>query len=158
LAQLVRIEKEITDALLTVRKYVKYTTGREAGQEEIANSLKSYFILNEIGNQIKYQRKKPPEKKEDLQTNQKRPFWTLNLITSSHQHNFTKAGLFSDCVREGIQTVLDFVKKTTGEAPSQEEMAESLKCSFILSEIKNQINWQRKNPQKTSEKVNWTMP
>ena len=150
MAKLVRIEKEITDALLTVQKYVKYTTGREASQKEIADSLKSYFILNEIGNQIKYQRKKPPEKKDDIQTNQKRPFWTLNLITPSHKHNLTKAGLFSECIREGIQTALDFVKKTTGEEPSQEEMAESLKCSFILSEIKNQINWQRKNPEKAS--------
>ncbi|MDH3799752.1 MAG: hypothetical protein OES70_13990, partial [Desulfobacterales bacterium] len=58
MAQLVRLRKTITDAILTVLKSVRDATGDEPTQEEIANALKSYFIMNEIGNQIKFQRKK----------------------------------------------------------------------------------------------------
>ena len=144
MAKLVKIDEQITDALMTVKKYVKYITGSEATLEEIANSLKSYFIHNEIGNQIKYQRKNITSA-EDLQDSSKRPLWTLNLIAGSPKNNLAKAGLFPECIQEGIQATLDFVKKTTGKQPSQAEIAESLKCSFILSEIKNHIVWQRKN-------------
>jgi hypothetical protein len=49
LAKLCRVGKHITDAILTVMKYVRDTTGIEPSQEEIATALKSYFILNEIG-------------------------------------------------------------------------------------------------------------
>jgi hypothetical protein len=48
LAKLCRVGKHITDAILTVMKYVRDTTGIEPSQEEIATALKSYFILNEI--------------------------------------------------------------------------------------------------------------
>ena len=56
--KLVRLKETVTDAILTVLKYVRDTTGDEPTQEEIANALKSYFIMNEIGNQIEFQRKK----------------------------------------------------------------------------------------------------
>jgi hypothetical protein len=135
---------------MVVKKYVKLTTGHAASQEEIANTLKCYFILNEIGNQIRYQRKKAASGTETHQNNQKDPFWTMNLISNSHQSNLAKAGLFSECIEEGIQSTREFILKTTGQEPSQEELAESLICSFILSEIKNQIKWQRKNPQKAT--------
>lgn len=135
---------------MTVQKYVKYATGRAATQEEISNTLKCYFILNEIGNQIRYLRKKAASNEEDRQNNQKDLFWTMNLISNSHQNNLAKAGLFSKCIEEGIQSTREFILKTTGQEPSQEEIAESLKCTFILSEIKNQINWQRKNPEKAA--------
>ena len=58
MAKLVRLKKTITDAILTVLKSVRDATGDEPTQEEIATALKSYFIMNEIGNQIKFQRKK----------------------------------------------------------------------------------------------------
>ena len=150
MAKLVRVGKQITNALMIVKKYVKLTTGRAASQEEIANTLKCYFILNEIGNQIRYQRKKSASGEEIRQNNQKNPFWTMNLLSNSHQSNLAKAGLFSECIEEGIQSTQDFIIKTTGQKPSQEELAESLICSFILSEIKNQIDWQRKNPEKAA--------
>lgn len=150
MAKLIRIGKQITNALMIVQKYVKLATGRAATQEEIANTLKCYFILNEIGNQIRFQRKKTASGEEVRPNNQKNPFWTMNLISNSHQNNLAKAGLFSECIEEGIQATHDFIIKTTGHEPSQEELAESLKCSFILSEIKNQINWQRKNPEKAT--------
>jgi len=150
LAKLVRVGKQIANALMIVTKYVKLTTGRAASQEEIANTLKCYFILNEIGNQVRYQRKKAASGEAVPPNNQKHPFWTMNLISNSLQNNLAKAGLFSECIEEGIQSTQDFIIKTTGQEPSTEELADSLVCSFILSEIKNQINWQRKNPEKAA--------
>ena len=148
MADLRRVNMEIADALVKVQKYIKYTTGRKATQTEIANTLKSYFILNEIGNQIKYQRKKTGAPAHSRPKNQKDPIWTMNLISASSKSNLAKAGLFLPCIQEGIQAAKDFVEKTTGEKPTQSEIAQSLKSSFILSEIKTQIDWQRKNPKK----------
>jgi hypothetical protein len=130
--------------------YVKDTTGTIPSQEEIANALKSYFILNEIGNQIKFQRKKPiaPDQPE---TSSKGPFWRLNLVAGSPKNSFVRAGLFYESVPTAIKSAQNFVKKSCGDKPSEEEIASSLKCSFILSEIKNQIDWQRQGSQKTSK-------
>ncbi len=151
MSNLIRVGKALADALLTVQKYVKYATGNKATDTEIANTLKSYFILNEIGNQIKFQRKKTGNPTDSPQKKQHDPFWTMNLIGASSRSNLAKAGLFSECIQEGIQTTSDFVKKITGESASDEEIAESLKSSFILSEIKNEINHQRKNAEKTPQ-------
>ena len=148
MTNLIRVGKVMADALLTVQKYVKYATGKKATETEIAATLKNYFILNEIGNQIKFQRKKTGDAEDSHQKKQNEPFWTMNLIRASSRSNLAKAGLFSASIQEGIQTTSDFVKKITGESATDEEIAESLICSFILSEIKNQINWQRKNPKK----------
>jgi len=54
-------------------------------------------------------------------------------------------------MRDAILAVVKYVKDTTGIEPSQEEIALSLKCNFILSEIKNQIDWQRQGSKKTNE-------
>lgn len=151
MSNLIRVGKALADALLTVQKYVKYATGNKATDTEIANTLKSYFILNEIGNQIKFQRKKTGNPTDSPQKKQHDPFWTMNLIRASSRSNLAKAGLFSECIQEGIQTTSDFVKKITGESATDEEIAESLKSSFILSEIKNEINHQRKNAEKTPQ-------
>jgi hypothetical protein len=150
LAELIRVGKEMADALITVQKYVKYQTGTKATDAEIANTLKSYFIMNEIGNQIKYQRKKALSGAEGRPQAQKGPLWTMNLMNSTLKSNLSKAGLFSQCIHEGIQTTANFVKKTTGQKASTQEIANSLTSSFILSEIKNQIDWQRKNPDKAT--------
>jgi hypothetical protein len=150
LVGLIRVEIEIAEALVTVQKYIKYTTGRKATDTEIANTLKSYFILNEIGNQIKYQRDKKDSPAASGPKNRKGSIWTMNLISASSKDNLAKAGLFSPSIQEGIQTTTDFVEKTTGQKPTHSEIAQSLKSTFILSEIKNQIDWQRKNPKKAS--------
>ena len=81
MAKLFRVGKEMTDAILTVLKYVRDTTGIEPSQEEIATALKSYFILNEIENQIRFQRKNPIAQNPP-ETNSKEPFWKLNLTRS----------------------------------------------------------------------------
>jgi len=150
LTKLFRLGKHMTDAILTLMKYVRDITGIEPGQEEIANALKSYFILNEIGNQIKFQRKKPIAQNPP-ETSSKEPFWTLNLMAGSPKINLVKAGLFHEGIQAAIKTTQDFVKKSSGDEPSEAEIALSLKCSFILSEIKNQIDWQRQSAPKTSE-------
>ena len=151
MAELIRVGKEMADAIITVQKYVKYQTGTSATDMEIANTLKSYFIMNEIGNQIKYQRKKALASAEGKPQERKGPLWTMNLISGTLKSNLSKAGLFTQCIQDGIQTTASFVEKITGQKASLEEIANSLKSSFILSEIKNQIDWQRKNPDKASQ-------
>ena len=151
MADLIRVGKEMAEALITVRKYVKYQTGTQASDMEITNTLKSYFIMNEIGNQIKFQRKKASTRVESKPQTQKGPLWTLNLLGGTLKSNLTKAGLFPPCILEGIETTSDFVKNITGQKASSKEIAISLTSSFILSEIRNQIDWQRKNPEKANQ-------
>ena len=62
MAELIRLEDSIKDAILTIIKYVQVATGVEPTQDEIVEMLKSYFILNEVGNQVKYQLKKASKK------------------------------------------------------------------------------------------------
>ena len=150
MAKLCHVGKLITDAILTVMKYIRDTTGIEPSQEEIATALKSYFILNEIGNQIKYQRRKPIAQNQP-ETSIKEPLWALNLMASSPKNKLVRAGLFCEGMQAAIKTTQDFVKKSSGDEPSEAEIALSLKCSFILSEIKTQIDWQRKSAQKANE-------
>jgi hypothetical protein len=150
LAKLFRVGKHMTDAIWTLMKYIGDTTGIEPSQEEIAKALKSYFILNEIENQIKFQRKKPNPQGR-METPLKRPFWALNLIASSPKSNFIRAGLFYKGMHDAIKATRDFVKKSSGDEPSDTEIASSIQCDFILSEIKNQINWQRQGASTTKE-------
>jgi SOS-response transcriptional repressor LexA len=147
LAELVRLGKPITEAILTVLKYVGEATGAEPSQEEFANALKSYFILNEIGNQVKFLRKKkilsqPPETSSGL------PFWTLNLMKGPPRNSLVRVGLFYPHIKDAISAARRFVKDSSGQEPSETEIALSLKSTFILSEIKNQIEWQRNDPPK----------
>ncbi len=80
MAEFVRIEDSFKDAILTIMRYVKGITGEEPTQDEIAEMLKSYFILNEVGNQVKYQLKNEAEKAEEDQIDSRNPVWTLNLL------------------------------------------------------------------------------
>jgi hypothetical protein len=155
LAKLVRLIKPVTDAILTLMKYVGDTTGDEPTQQEIANALKSYFILNEIGNQIKFQRKKqaPPEPAE---TGSRDMFWTINLMTGPSKNNLLRVGLFYQNLHDAITTVRRFVKDATAEEPSATEIAQSLTSTFIMSEIKNQIDWQRNGQNKAKKPLSLT--
>ena len=149
MAVFVRLEDSIKDAILTIMKYVKVVTGVEPTHDEIAEMLKSYFILNEIGNQVKYQLKKgaAPESEEEVEI--KNPVWTLNLISDPVTNVLARAGLFQKSILDAIQTTNDFMVKTLGSEPSADILSKSLKSTFILSEIKNQIDWQRKNAKNT---------
>ncbi|MBT8366254.1 MAG: hypothetical protein KJP23_16260 [Deltaproteobacteria bacterium] len=148
MAEFVRMGDSIKDAILTIMKYVKQYTGVEPTQEEVADMLKTYFILNEVGNQIKYQLKEE-EKKEEI--NQKivvEPAWTLNLIGGPGPNVLPRAGIFSTRIQESIEGIRQFMKNTTGVDPDDDIIAKSLKSNFILSEIKNQIEYQRKQTHK----------
>ena len=151
MAVFVRLEDSIKDAILTIMKYVADITGVEPTQEEIAEMLKSYFILNEVSNQIKYQLKKATEKEEEDQIDIKNPVWTLNLKTGPGKNVLARAGLFQKSILDAIQITNDFMIKTIGAEPSADILSKSLQSSFILSEIKNQIDWQRKEARKADE-------
>ena len=149
MAEFIRIEGSIKDAILTIIRYVQVATGVEPTQDEIAEMLKSYFILNEVGNQVKYQFKKASQREDDDddQIDIRRPFWTLNLMSGPGKNVLPRAGVFTSNIQAAIQSAREFIKKATGVEPSNDILAKSLKSSFILSEIKNQIEWQRKNAQ-----------
>jgi hypothetical protein len=155
LAKLVRLKKNIADAILTVLKYVRDTTGEEPTQEEIANALKSYFIMNEIGNQIKFQRKKQVSP-QPTETALRDLFWTLNLIAGPSKNSLARVGLFYKTIHDAISTIRRFVKDATGEEPSASEITQSLKSTFIISEIKNQIDWQRNGQKKAKKTISLT--
>ena len=148
MAEFIWLEDSIKDAILTIMRYVQVATGIEPTQDEIAEMLKSYFILNEVGNQVKYQLKKG-SKDDDDQIDIRGPFWTLNLMTGPGKNVLAKAGVFTGEIQAAIQSAREFIKKAIGVTPSNDILAKSLKSSFILSEIKNQIEWQRKNAQNT---------
>ena len=150
LLEFARVGENLTDAVLTVMKYVKAATGVEPTQEEVAAALKSYFILNEIGNQIKYHLKKAAEDEKTDQPDVKRPSWTFNLISGPGRNFLARAGYFRPGIGEAVQAIRDFAQNMLGETPNQDIIAASLKSTFILSEIKNQIEWQRNNPDKVS--------
>ena len=154
MAEFIRIEGSIKDAILTIIRYVQVTTGVEPTQDEIAEMLKSYFILNEVGNQAKYQLKKKASKREnddDDQIDTRKPFWTLNLMSGPGKNVLPRAGVFTSNIQAAIQSARQFIKKAIGVEPSNDILANSLKSSFILSEIKNQIEWQRKSAQNANE-------
>ena len=149
MAEVIRVEDSIKDAILTIIRYVQVTTGVEPTQDEIAEMLKSYFILNEVGNQVKYHLKKASKKEDDDdQIELRKPFWTLNLLTGPGKNVLARAGVLSGKINASIQTAREFIKKEIGVEPSYEILAKSLRSTFILSEIKNQIEWQRKNAKK----------
>jgi len=141
----------MTDAILGVMKYIKNTTGSEPSQEEIANALKSYFILNELGNQIKFQRKQPQVAGQPLEESFARPFWRLNLKDGPPKNSLVRVGLFYEDIQAAIKSIQNFIKNSSGDEPSEENIAFGLQSDFILSEIKNQIKWQRNNLKKSKQ-------
>jgi hypothetical protein len=150
LSKLIRLGTDMTDAILTVLKYVKITTGIEPTQSEVAEALKSYFILNEIGNQIKFQLKKQVAP-EPPQSRLRDPFWKMDLKAGPAKNSWVRAGLFYEDIKDALITVKRFVKDSGAAEPTATEIALSLKSSFILSEIKNQIDWQRNDQKKSND-------
>ena len=65
-------------------------------------------------------------------------------MTGPGKNVLARAGVLNNNIRAAIQAAREFIKKTIGVEPSDDILARSLKSSFILSEIKNQIEWQRK--------------
>jgi hypothetical protein len=145
----VRIEGELKIAILTVLRYIKTTTGEEPTQEELAECLQGYFILNEISNQIKYLRKKPTAEPVEAPADSIQLSYKLNLLNGPAKNSLARWGIFRGCISEAIQAMQQFVKNITGAEPSMAEIARSLSSSFILSEITNHIKHARSSVKPT---------
>ena len=144
MAKYYRMGDSIKEAILTIMRYIKAATGTEPTQEEVAELLKSYFILNEVGNQIKYQLKKKEADEGDYQIRDRGPLWRLNLRSGSGLNILARAGVFHRSVKEAIDGIRQHMIKTAGIDPDYDVIARSLTSTFILSEIKNQLDYQRK--------------
>ena len=155
MAEFVRMGDSIKDAILTIIIYLSSDTGAEPTQEEVAELLKSYFIVNEVGNQIRYQLKKQAGSPGAPAVNSGAPLWTLNLKSGPAQNMLVRAGVFHRSIKEAIDATRLYVKKTTGAVPDDDVVARSLKSSFILSEIKNQYDYQRRQ---TPKKIKSSAP
>jgi hypothetical protein len=142
--KLTRLSRDLGGAVLLAMKYIAYTTGTEPSQEELAAVLKSYFTLDEVTNQINYLRKKPPEN-ADLETRFgfRRPTMRINMIAASQMNCLARAGFFIQPIAEAIGGIRKHAGAMLGVVPSDASIALSLRSSFILSELKNQIVYAR---------------
>jgi hypothetical protein len=138
--KLVRLSRHLEEAILVVMKYVAHTTGTEPRQEEIAAVLKSYFTLDEVTNQLNYLRKKPPDRTAvGAVSGFQRPTMRINLTAASRTNRLARAGFFIRPIADAIAEIRRHARALHGTAPSDESIALSLRSSFILSELKNQI-------------------
>jgi len=51
--------------------------------------------------------------------------------------------ILEDCLEEALETVDTFITETTGQEPTQQEIANALKRYFVLNEIKGHIVMER---------------
>ena len=144
---LIRLSNHLQAAILQVMDYVAQTTGIEPSQEEIATVLKSYFTLDEVTNQINYLRKKQPLPEGPGADSGCRPAgMRINLMDAQTRNPLARAGFFIRPVAEAVAGIRKHANAILGVAPSDEDIALSLKSSFILSELKNQIVHVRQQP------------
>jgi hypothetical protein len=145
-----KFEKSLKEAILMAMAYVGQATGTEPSQDEIAAVLKSYFTLDEVTNQINYLKKRPVgEDAGDDDASPSRLALRINLRSGPPKNSLARAGLFSRPIAEAIANIRKHAEKVLGAVPSEDEIARSLKSSFILSELKNQIVHARKRRRKT---------
>ena len=131
---------------MLIMAYVGQATGVEPSQEEIAAVLKSYFTLDEVTNQINYLRKKPAaEERAEETSGSNRLGLRINLMAGPAKNSLARAGYFIRPIAEGIVGIRRHAQAMLKEVPSEDDVARSLKSSFILSEIKNQIVHARKS-------------
>jgi hypothetical protein len=146
---MVKLERNLKEAILILMAYVRQATGIEPSQEEIAAVFKSHFTLDEVTNQINYLKKRP---RQDQAAGGDSSLGTLafriNLRLGPPKNTLARAGLFSPAIAEGIARMRKHAETMLGAAPSDEDIALSLKSTFILSELKNQIVHARKHPRK----------
>jgi hypothetical protein len=145
LKKLVRIGMPMHTAMVAVMKCVRDTNGREPSQSELAQALASYFMINEIANQLKYQRKKTRGFQNEMPTRPPPTFWTFNLRSGPTENSLARAGYFIPGLLEAIHKNIDHAEALLGERPQEVELAACLQSSFILSELKNQLEWLRQH-------------
>jgi hypothetical protein len=147
--KLIRLSRDLEEAILGVMKYVAHSTGTEPRQEEIAAVLKSYFTLDEVTNQLNYLRKKPPDGAgAAAAAGLRRPTMRINLTAASRTNPLARAGFFIRPIADAIAEIRRHARALHGTAPSDESIALSLRSSFILSELKNQIVHSRNQAQR----------
>lgn len=143
---LMKLGAGLKEAILMIMAYVRQATGTEPSQDEIAAVLKSYFTLDEVTNQINYLRKKPAgEERAEEAPGLSRLCVRINLMSGPPRNSLARAGYFIRPIAEGILGIRRHAKAMLGAAPGEDDVARSLKSSFILSEIKNQIVHARKS-------------
>ena len=159
MALLIRFDDLLSESLLAVIRYIKSDTGAEPNQEELAQVLGSYFIVNEIGNQLKYQKKRQRGADPTSDSHQElgRSRWNFNLITGPPLNNLARAGLFIGPVGEAIDQIRTYAQQVAGADITDGDVASSLRSSFILSEIVNQVKWARQEAA-GSKNQNLTLP
>lgn len=141
---MIKLGETNRDVILSVTRFVAQSTGSEPTQAEIAAALSSYFTLDEVTNQIRYLRKKPiGEAAESPAGGVTRPRHRINLAAGLHRNSLARAGYFIEEIGRGIAAIREHATTVLGAPPSEEEIARSLKSSFILSELKNQIVYAR---------------
>jgi hypothetical protein len=144
---LIKLADCLKEAILSIMDYVRHATGTEPSQDEIAAVLQSYFTLDEVTNQINYLRNKPVGgQKADETSGLSRLGVRINLLSGPPKNSLARAGFFIRPIAEGIAGLRKHAKAMLGKAPSEDDVARSLKSSFILSEIRNQIVHARKRP------------
>jgi hypothetical protein len=137
--KLIRLPDPIKEAILMLAEYVVRVGGTEPTQEELARALKSYFTLDEVTNQLNYQRKKRLNPENEPQDGAPRASWRFNVANAPSRNSLVRAGYFIEGIAEGIEAIRRHAAAVLGSEPSDREIAQSLKSSFILSELKNQI-------------------
>lgn len=144
---LVRLSDQLQAAILLVMNYVAQSTGTEPSQEEIATVLKSYFTLDEVTNQLNYLRKKSLLNASPGADSGLRPAAIrINLMVDRGKNHLARAGFFIQPIAQAVAEIRKHAQAVLGAAPSDEDIARSLKSSFILSELKNQIVHARQPP------------
>ena len=157
MALLIRFDDYLWKSLLAVIRYIKSATGEEPDQEELAQALGSYFILNEIGNQLKYLKKRRVDAAEAPEGELRRSRWNFNLISGPPRNNLARVGLFIGPVGDAIDRIRAHARQAAGKEISNQDIAQSLRSSFILSEIVNQVDWLRQQAE-SAKKTDQTNP
>ena len=143
----IRLGKGLREAILCTMAYVARSTGTEPTQEEIAAVLRSWFTLDEVTNQINYLRKRPIEGDEPAsETALDRLTFRINLAAAPARNTLARAGFFTRALAESLLLIRRHATSALGSAPTDDEIARSLRSTFILSELKNQIVHARKKP------------
>ena len=145
MALLIRFDDVLWESLLLVMRYVKHSTGEEPDQAELAQTLVTYFICNEIGNQLKYLRKRRTEAEDKSPADRWRPRWNFDLIGGPPRNNLARVGLFTAEVGKAINQIRLHAQSAIGDDISDQDIAQALRSSFILSEIVNQVKWLRQS-------------
>ena len=141
---MIKLGESTREAILAVTRFVAASTGIEATQAEIAAALKSYFTLDEVTNQIRYLRKKPrAESAAPPPGSPPRPRHRFNFAAGRIGSSLLRAGYGIEEIGAGLESIRHHAATVLGSAPGEEEIARSLKSSFILSELKNQIVYAR---------------